>query len=293
MASEPVWDGMHRRVIPAVPLSRASKSHLHSAVDTEYVRPLGEFPMPEEIFQSIDRYGVFNKANLWQGMDEESEKQRLHSLLWIEEAQEAAMLNRYSLKQVSLRHVETLADIDSYFASHDLDKISPSEDSFFLLEVPGLAENRPSLIQRDKVYAWVDEAQIEFEGIVFLTCQTHVLLLCNMDLVQYLLEHPKMNVRFTLPRIFYRTLHRAVQDGQVERLKPNAYNMKRRLDNSSSSTSEQRMKSALLLREEQFQPISDGYSCNQQQRAAILSIVNQTHGTTPFLLFLVLARQQL
>lgn len=52
------------------------------------------------------------------------------------------------------------------------------------IEVPSLAEKRPSVLPGDVIYAWVPNSDCEYEGLVFRVEQDHVLLNFTADFHQ-------------------------------------------------------------------------------------------------------------
>uniref|UniRef100_T1IMR9 RNA helicase n=1 Tax=Strigamia maritima TaxID=126957 RepID=T1IMR9_STRMM len=78
------------------------------------------------------------------------------------------------------------------------------------LEVPGLAESRPSLIRGDKIYAKKASDRKEFEGIVHVVRLKDVWVGFGPEFRNKFVEGLKFNVRFTVNRLPVRIQHRAV-----------------------------------------------------------------------------------
>jgi hypothetical protein len=49
-----VIDDVVRTIIPAFPPARASKSHLHTPVETSWVERLDEYPIPQNLQVRVD-----------------------------------------------------------------------------------------------------------------------------------------------------------------------------------------------------------------------------------------------
>ena len=70
------------RLILAFPPSRATRSHLHTGVPTEWVHSLPSYDIPEHIQGDVDWTGHFRAFQPWRLRD--SYRERLHNLLFIE-----------------------------------------------------------------------------------------------------------------------------------------------------------------------------------------------------------------
>ena len=68
---------------------------------------------------------------------------RIHRLLWIEEAQEVLNMRQYDLRDVQLE----------FLTEYEIQKLTYQED-FVRIPLPGLSEARPSILQNDQVYAY-------------------------------------------------------------------------------------------------------------------------------------------
>eukprot|EP00854_Cymbomonas_tetramitiformis_P004919 gene4919-6001_t len=162
-----VWDGLDRHLIPAFPPGRASSTHKHTAVETQWVLKLPHYPIPEEVQQDIDIADRFQAFDPWR--KREHFKQRMHNLLWIEEAAQVKSMRQFDLESVALTPVLT-------FMEGEFLKVPP--EPTHSLHVPGLAERRPSVLPGDYIIAWeAGTADVEYESAVCLLSQSAVCLL--------------------------------------------------------------------------------------------------------------------
>ena len=58
-------DDVKRIIIPAFPATRASKSHLHTAVETNWVEALKDYPIDEEIQDDVSARGHSSSFDPW------------------------------------------------------------------------------------------------------------------------------------------------------------------------------------------------------------------------------------
>ena len=90
---------------------------------------------------------------------------------------------------------------------------------FLRLEVPGLAENRPSVLKGDKIYAQVfsnpnqenPDLQHEYEGFVHEVEDSAILVGFNQKLRKSFIRNMRFNIRFTFNRFPLRNMHRAAE----------------------------------------------------------------------------------
>ena len=86
---------------------------------------------------------------------------------------------------------------------------------FLKLEVPGLAENRPSVLKGDKIYAQVYTSgkiePIEFEGYVHQIEDSAIIVGFSSKLRNKFVPNMQFNIRFTFNRFPNRNMHRAAE----------------------------------------------------------------------------------
>ena len=81
----------------------------------------------------------------------------------------------------------------------------------FSLEVPGLEENRPSVMKGDTIKVkMTGNSDREYEGVVHEIRESRVMLGFGHQLAGNFLKNMKFDVQFTLGRYPLRTMHRAV-----------------------------------------------------------------------------------
>jgi len=105
---------------------------------------------------------------------------------------------------------------------YDMEGVTMEVDrrlNLFKLRVPGLQENRPSVIRGDRIYArMVSNTEREYEGIVHEIREDSVMVGFNQKLVESFITNMKFNVRFTIGRFPLRNMHRAVSLASVPHL---------------------------------------------------------------------------
>jgi helicase MOV-10 len=111
-------------------------------------------------------------------------------LLWVEEAQMNIDIRHYDMHNATMQKVPG-------------DHLS--------LKVPGLAEKRPSLLKRDRLYVSNMESDKEFEGYVHQICQDEVWLKFSARFHRDVyLPGKAFDVRFTFNRLPLKLQHRAI-----------------------------------------------------------------------------------
>ena len=116
-------------------------------------------------------------------------KQRWSLLLHAEEQQLETDIRHYDMGGTTMRQL-------------------PSK-RLFELEVPGLEENRPSVMKGDKIC--VKLGQVTYEGHVNLIQENKVQLLFHEKFIKQYMKGMKLDVRFTISRFPVRNMHRAVE----------------------------------------------------------------------------------
>lgn len=88
-------------------------------------------------------------------------------------------------------------------------------DKLLKLEVPGLAENRPSVLKGDKIYAQLHTAsgieQVEYEGVVHQVEDSSIIVGFSRKLRSKFIPNMSFNIRFTFNRFPMRNMHRATE----------------------------------------------------------------------------------
>ncbi|XP_052806170.1 putative helicase MOV-10 [Mya arenaria] len=126
----------------------------------------------------------------------ETYKERMKTLLWVEEIQMEIDIKNYDLVGVTMI----------------LDWIT----HMLILEVPGLAERRPSLMRCDKIQIFIHGLlTVCYIGIVHKVEETRVHLGVDERLVQRWVENTRFDVRFNFSRTNLWVQHRAVSKGSL------------------------------------------------------------------------------
>lgn len=96
---------------------------------------------------------------------------------------------------------------------YDMEGVTLNRSSnLFSLEVPGLEENRPSVMKGDRIFvrSSSDPQEREFEGFVHQIQERNVLIGFGGPFRQLHVRNMRFDVRFTLSRFPLRNMHRAV-----------------------------------------------------------------------------------
>lgn len=168
------------------------------------VLPLPDFKIPLDVEISHRHGHLKNDTLLSQRLSRENYVDKFHLLLYIEEIQYRTEILSYSMDSTILQRKQ--------------------RGNLLHLEVPGLAENRPSLLIGDRVYAAKLDAKgqqydgYEYEGFVHSVEQQQVGLGFNRKLVDIFQKNMKFSVRFTFNRRPLRLMHRALDLVESNRL---------------------------------------------------------------------------
>uniref|UniRef100_A0A8C1G4C2 RNA helicase n=1 Tax=Cyprinus carpio TaxID=7962 RepID=A0A8C1G4C2_CYPCA len=178
---------------------------------------------------------------------------RFHLLLHLEEIQMEVDIKKYDL----------------YGKTMTLDK---SNKKLLILKVPGVAENRPSVLRGDKLNVCLSEDRSQpitvYEGYVHSVELDRVKLGFSKKLLQKFVNNMKFNVEFNINRFPIRLQHRAVelacQHGLGDVLFPS--------DKGTGHTALPHLRSAYLEN-------------NPEQKAAVQHILSGTSKPAPYLIF--------
>lgn len=139
------------------------------------------------------------------------------------------------------------------------------------LKVPGLVENRPSVLKGDRLYLRQCGGGHKFEAIVHEVSEDKVRLGCSDKLINSFVNGMKFDVRFTVNRLSLRSMHRAVDMAEAEGIIPALF------------PSQQYLKSETDLPD--IHPIDRLLADNPEQMLAVKHIVAGTSGGAPYLVF--------
>lgn len=179
-----------------------------------------------------------------------------HVILWLEEVGQMLMLKRYNMENVTMN-----------LNSDELE-----------LEVPGLAEKRPSVIVGDMIDIRVHEDHRAYRGVIKrVNDKTVEIGFVDAELLSYITNTPQieLDVRFVLSRLPLERMHQGVDqivmNGTVPHLFPD-YNLSRRVVSGSRT-----------IRETEF--YNSTITNNREQKTAVLNILNGTSMSAPYIVF--------
>eukprot|EP00092_Neocalanus_flemingeri_P108624 GFUD01139505.1.p1 GENE.GFUD01139505.1~~GFUD01139505.1.p1 ORF type:complete len:1236 (+),score=447.39 GFUD01139505.1:45-3752(+) len=207
-------------------------------------------------FQDGDTVGESEELGKCKGLLEEElgkelYKERWELLLHCEERQLETDIRHYDMADTKLK----------------LDK----NRKLFTLEVPGLEENRPSVMKGDKIFVLSHSDNREYEGIVHQIQEEKVLLGFSDKLNKVFVNGMKFDVRFTVGRFPLRNMHRAVVLAKTSGILPTLF------------------PSPALLADTPTLPSIKCYDrkieTNLEQFSAVQHIVAGTSGRCPYLVF--------
>ncbi|XP_045527912.1 putative helicase mov-10-B.1 [Pieris brassicae] len=173
-----------------------------------------------------------------------------HHLLWWEEVIAKINLRNYNMFGVML----------------------VKKDEFFVLEVPGLAEKRPSLLRGDRVYVRPQGAPDYMFESTIKHIEDNTVLLAGMDSSFLMLYYPEslFDVRFMMSRVPKERMHDAVHK-------------------LFTSKQDSRVFPQMNLKKVPLQKITrfhnDRIASNPEQRSAVTHIVSGTHGLAPYIVY--------
>ncbi|XP_061531402.1 putative helicase mov-10-B.2 isoform X1 [Phycodurus eques] len=124
--------------------------------------------------------------------------QKFHELLYLEEHQMQVDIMQYFIP-----------NNDNDYTCMEKD---PSNKTLLILQVPGLSENRPSVLRGDRLLVYQKgEQQQKYSGYVHRVERDSVKLGFNSEFLNNFVDGMKFNVEFTFNRLVLRLQHRAVE----------------------------------------------------------------------------------
>lgn len=162
--------------------------------------PLGYFDVPKNLQQTVN-----SKRNMPQLRDRlkepltvDNHRDKFHELLWIEELQ----------MQVDIRRYDRLGQV----------LLKDKQPNMLRLHVPGLAENRPSVLRGDHLFARFSDKSDKksYKGYVHRVEQEDVVLGFHADFKNKYIAGMKVDIEFTFSRFPIRNQHQAVENATVE-----------------------------------------------------------------------------
>ncbi|KAI9138033.1 P-loop containing nucleoside triphosphate hydrolase protein [Paraphysoderma sedebokerense] len=181
-------------------------------VPSKYVTKIGYYNIPKELQNYI--LGGTNVANSFKTFcakfvpkitDMFSFTEFMDTLLWIEESQMLVDIRRYDLHDVELR-----------LANRGHGRRGALKR--YALEVPGLAEKRPSILYGDKVKVKGKGSNTVYHGYAASIELTNVILQFSHEFDYMFMEGMKFDVEFTFSRAPLRRMHDGCQSFSYAKL---------------------------------------------------------------------------
>ncbi|XP_077453696.1 putative helicase mov-10-B.1 isoform X2 [Stigmatopora argus] len=188
------------RVVGGVPPDEQSLTELINVV------PLYLYPMPRDIgrrAKSLMQDPAFANSQV---LIFKNYSRRFHNLLYLEEEQMQINMRKYFIPNSDYEYAVMKRD--------------PANPNLLVLEVPGLSENRPSVLRGDKLLVYPQgETKQKYCGCVHKVERDSVKLGFSPTLLDIFLDGMKFIVEFTLNRSILRVEHRAVDFATEFKLK--------------------------------------------------------------------------
>ncbi|XP_061759269.1 putative helicase mov-10-B.1 isoform X2 [Nerophis ophidion] len=122
---------------------------------------------------------------------------KFHQMLYLEEHQLKVDIRKYFIPNSEHESVTMEKD--------------PNNHRLLILKIPGLSENRPSVLRGDKLIVYSqNETRVKYSGYVHKVERDYVKLGFHSDLLERFIEGMNFNVEFTINRVMLRMQHRAV-----------------------------------------------------------------------------------
>uniref|UniRef100_A0AAX7UW94 RNA helicase n=1 Tax=Astatotilapia calliptera TaxID=8154 RepID=A0AAX7UW94_ASTCA len=184
-------------------------------IHLKYVVKLKEYRVPSYIRNLLTslKYSSFNAKSsftqlfsiLESPLNWENYTERFQVLLYLEELQMEVDIKRYNIPNTDRGHATMTKD--------------KTNKKLLVLEVPGVAENRPSVLRGDKLLVYpVGEPGVKYCGYVHSVHLDSVKLGFSSQLVSRFVEGMKFSVEFTITRLTLRLQHRAAELASSYRL---------------------------------------------------------------------------
>ncbi|XP_078384845.1 putative helicase MOV-10 [Oculina patagonica] len=214
---------------------------------------LDRYDIPPTVMAQQGRDGLRERLKKPLNFDNYKEKFRL--LLQLEEIQMLKDIRHYDIKEVEF----------------DQDR---SDRRFLVLEVLGLAENRPSVLRGDRIYAYEHGVrQRRYEGIVHKVQMLNVKLGFDMGQMPYV-KGKKFDIEFTYNRLTVKMEHRA-----CERIAPVTRPEMRQVLFPQQESLVQRGEV-----DRQIRSFHD-HNLNNEQKQAVQKILSGSSRPAPYLVF--------
>ncbi|XP_029011902.1 putative helicase mov-10-B.1 [Betta splendens] len=182
-----------------------------SVLQLELVVPLKKYKIPPYMNQLIallkecpnfhdNRKNVLESPLSW-----EKYAEKFQMLLHLEELQMEVDIRRYNIPNQDREFVVMTKD--------------PINKKLLIMEVPGVSENRPSVLRGDELLVCpAGEKGVKYRGYVHHVMQDRIKLGFSSKLLDVFVENMKFNVEFIINRLTLRIQHRAAEMAHAFRL---------------------------------------------------------------------------
>lgn len=168
------------RILPGQPVYQPAKFGKEGG--TNYTLP--QFRIPRNIYNAMAMNNV-ESLDIRKPMTPQNYVPRFQTLLWIEEAHQAVEMRRYDMTGIMLGKFE----------------------NFFSVQVPGLAEGRPSLMRGDKLLLRNPKRDSLYEGYIHDVRERDVLIKLHEHLHAQAMDGVRFDISFVSSRTPFRRCH--------------------------------------------------------------------------------------
>ncbi|XP_051805005.1 putative helicase mov-10-B.2 isoform X2 [Acanthochromis polyacanthus] len=182
-----------------------------SVMRLQYEVVLKKYQIPaymNQLIQSLKRPASFpdkRRALLESPLSWENYTEKFQLLLYLEELQMEVDIKRYNIPNDEKDYAVMYKD--------------PHNKKLLVLEVPGVSENRPSVLRGDQLLVCpVGETKVKYRGYVHSVQLDQVKLGFSSELLDRFIEGMQFSVEFTINRLTVRLQHRAAELAATYRL---------------------------------------------------------------------------
>ncbi|XP_031700309.1 putative helicase mov-10-B.2 [Anarrhichthys ocellatus] len=179
-----------------------------SVMQLKNVIELKKYQIPaymNQLIQSLKHstyFGDKRRALLDSPLSWENYTEKFQLMLYLEELQMEVDIKRYNIPNSEKEHAVMVRD-----------------KKLLVLEVPGVSENRPSVLRGDSLLAYpAEEKGVKYRGYVHSVLLDSVKLGFGSKLLDRFVDGMKFNVEFTVNRLTVRVQHRAAELATTFRL---------------------------------------------------------------------------
>ncbi|XP_044065664.1 putative helicase mov-10-B.2 [Siniperca chuatsi] len=182
-----------------------------SVLQLKNVVELKQYRIPaymNQLIKSLKQFTFFSdtrRALLESPLSWENYSEKFQLLLYLEEQQMEVDIKRYNIPNNDREQAVMLRD-----------KVN---NKLLVLEVPGVSENRPSVLRGDALLAYpAGETGVKYRGYVHSVQLDRVKLGFGSELLDRFVDNMKFNIEFTVNRLTIRVQHRAAELAATYRL---------------------------------------------------------------------------